>query len=85
MRKNHFWVLILLLLMSAIILPVYKNQEKEKTQDKQTNIPAFEQGVNPINCDSQLTQTNSDDLSSLLANQDSQANNCLFLGCNGFF
>lgn len=86
MKKNYFWVLLLLLLLSAVVFPTLKKQEKTIAQKPQPTIPPFEAGADVENCSQQLAQKNSDDLS-LLTNQkqDSKVNDCLFLGCNGFF
>lgn len=85
MKKNHLRILALLFLTSLIVLP--NVQEKTKEPDTKSNIPPFQAGTEAQNCDKQISQTDPDDLSSLLTSNEQNENvdSCLFVGCNGFF
>lgn len=90
MKKDFFFLLLILFLIKTASSPLPQLQNKIetlKTSTVSTPQPSSNQQDNAVGCNYAEDSVGQDELSTLLANQsqDQKTNSCLFLGCNGFF
>jgi len=87
MKKDFFYVLLILVLIKAATSPLpnlLSQPENKKATTTTVTKPNPEQPAETADCNF-LDQQGSDDLAVLTSQASTKTNACLFLGCNGFF